>query len=90
MKGKRVTPWFASRFLIKYLMTRTYSAADSHRIAKAADAGSIIARPVDWLMMKLSISYVYEHSFRRGLEHSMADGKQIAVDAILKQREEGQ
>ena len=87
MKSMRVTPWFALRFLVKYLLTRRCHAADATRIGKAADAGNRIAKPVDWLMMRLSVSYQASHSVRRGLDRGMAIEGKVDVDSIVAERQ---
>lgn len=89
MKSQRVTLWFAGKFLLKYLFTRSFVVVDARRIGKAADAGSLIARPVDRLMMRLSFSYREVHSFRRGLEQAALEGHNMVIDAIKAKAEEG-
>lgn len=82
MKSQKVTLWFAGKFLLKYLRTRSFVVVDAQRIGKAADAGSLIAKPVDRIMMFLSFSYREVHNFRRQLQRATLQGGNVEIDVI--------
>ena len=88
IKYGKVSAWFAARFLLRYLRTRSFSAADGLRIGKAADSGSVFAKAVDRLMEILSISYMDLHAFRRELDKASADKPAVKLDDVLKQVEQ--
>ena len=63
--GKEVTIGFAVRFLWRYLMQgRWMELADANRIMRKADDGRRLAQALDWLMLRLSVSYILIRPFQ--------------------------